>query len=236
MTSFGTFLLTMVLLVVVGIPALARKRALVHLTVVTVLLLTSLALFFDAGSGMVETLGRDPTLTGRTELWDELLAMNTSPAVGTGFESFWMGDRLDTIWRMHWWHPNEAHNGYIEVFLNLGWLGVFLLALIAITGYARVIATLKDEPDVAGLRLTYLVAALLYSGSEAGFRLLTPVWICFILGAFAVPKIKQTATAPARDQLPASPAATARVRGVELVYPRRPRPVPAHFRGTQRGH
>jgi exopolysaccharide production protein ExoQ len=224
MTSFATFLLTMAVLVVCGIPMFARRRTAVHLAAFTVVLLASIALFFDFGSGMVETLGRDSTLTGRTDLWDELLAMNTNGLLGTGFESFWMGDRLEAIWRVHWWHPNEAHNGYIEVFLNLGWAGIFLLMIVLLAGYFAAVGSMRREPEVGGLRLTFVVAVLIYSGSEAGFRLLTPVWICSLLGAFILPRMRlelATAADAATGVVPLSPAPVSR-----LAYTRRTNPVP----------
>ncbi len=52
--------------------------------------------------------------------------------VGAGFESFWISPSVQNFWRklVGWWHPeglNEAHDGYIEVYLNLGWIGVCLI-------------------------------------------------------------------------------------------------------------
>ncbi len=47
----------------------SRKPALVHLLVVAVLGVALTALFFDPGGGMVEALGKDPSLTGRTQIW-----------------------------------------------------------------------------------------------------------------------------------------------------------------------
>jgi len=143
-------------------------------------------LFFDAEGDMVKTLNRDPTLTGRTALWDELLEMNENPAFGNGFETFWMGTRIETIWRKHWWHPQEAHNGYIEVFLNLGWAGLALLILVTLTGYFRAVGALRSDLEIGGLKVMYIIVALVYSSGEAGFRLLTPVWISFLFGALAV--------------------------------------------------
>jgi hypothetical protein len=64
------------------------------------------------------------------------------------------------------------------------------------------------EPDVAGLRMTFIVAVLIYSGSEAGFRLLTPVWICSLLGAFILPKRQlevATVAEPAKKTLAVPP-------------------------------
>ena len=85
-------------------------------------------------------MGRNPTLTDRTEVWSVILNQAGNPWVGTGFESFWLGPRLDRIWSIYSWHPGEAHNGYIEIYLNLGWTGLVLLAVVIATGYRTVIA------------------------------------------------------------------------------------------------
>ncbi len=47
--------------------------------------------------------------------------MKTNPLLGTGYESFWLGPRLQWFWQhAGLGHINEAHNGYLEVYLNLG--------------------------------------------------------------------------------------------------------------------
>jgi O-antigen ligase len=89
---------------------------------------------------------------------------------------------------MFWWHPNEAHNGYLEVFLNLGWVGIALLTSIIITGYRNLLSMLRWNPEACGLRMAFFVAALAYNFTEAGFRIMSPVWIFFLVAAVAVPK------------------------------------------------
>jgi len=115
---------------------------------------------------------------------------------GAGFESFWTGRRLDEYWGRHIWRTAEAHNGYLEVYLNLGWVGVSLLALIIVTGYRNASGMLRWDREGGGLRLAFFIVGVTYSFAEAGFRLLNPVWILFLLSATAVPK-----TAGARDSL-----------------------------------
>src|SRR5439155_1472984 len=129
-TSWSCFLMGGLLMVLTSMPAVVRRRALVHLLVAVLLSVSFSALFLGVGTGLVQSVGRDPTLTGRTEIWRLVLSMTTRPLLGTGFESFWLGSRLEKIWSIYWFHPNEAHNGYLEVFLNLGWVGVSLLAFM----------------------------------------------------------------------------------------------------------
>jgi len=186
-TAMSCFLIATVVMIATMIPALSRRSWLIHLVVIAMLSLSVSALFFGFGTNLVETMGRDPTLTGRTQIWDLVLSMTTKPLLGTGFESFWLGSRLQKIWSIYWWHPNEAHNAYIEVYLNLGWMGIVLLAVLVATGYRKVFSALRRDPDEGGLRLAYFVTALAYNCTESAIRIMHPVWILFLLATITVP-------------------------------------------------
>jgi O-antigen ligase len=160
----------------------SRKPAFVHLLVLAVLGMALTALFFDPGGGMVAALGKDPTLTGRTEIWGLVLGLHTNPWVGTGFESFWLGPRLEKMWAALPNFPiNEAHNGYLEVYLNLGWAGICFIALLLVTGYKRVISGIRRNPGKASLFLGFFLCTLFYSFTEAAFRLMSMAWVLLLL-------------------------------------------------------
>ena len=160
----------------------SRKPAVVHLLVIAVLSMAVIAVFFNPGGGMVEALGKDPTLTGRTQIWSLVLGLHTNPWVGMGFESFWLGPRLE---KMQTALPNllinEAHNGYIEVYLNLGWAGICFIALLLVTGYKRVISGIRRNPERASLFLGFFLCTLFESLTEAAFRLMTVAWVFLLL-------------------------------------------------------
>jgi len=139
------------------------------------------ALFINTMGTLVHSLGRNSTLTGRTSIWKAVLSMHTNPVIGTGFESFWLGNRLEAVWNMSVKGIQEAHNGFIELYLNLGWIGLFLLGWLIVSGYRNGVAALRREPNDGRLRLAYLTAALIFSMTEAGFRMLTPIWFAFLL-------------------------------------------------------
>jgi exopolysaccharide production protein ExoQ len=160
----------------------SRKPAVVHLLVLAVLGAAVTALFFDPGGGLVAALGKDPTLTGRTDIWRLVLGLHTNPLVGTGFESFWLGPRLDKMRTALPNFPiNEAHNGYLEVYLNLGWAGICFIALLLVTGYKRIISGIRRNPERASLFLGFLLCMLFYSFSEAAFRMMTVAWVFLLL-------------------------------------------------------
>ncbi len=71
---------------------------------------------------------------------------------------------------MYWWHPNQAHNGYIEVYLNLGLVGVFLLGMIIFRAYAKIRRNFHIDLDCGRLEIMFLITLLLYNFTDAGFR------------------------------------------------------------------
>lgn len=168
---------------------IVRKSAVVHLLVLVPTVVVGAVLFSGSGGAILSTLGRDATLTGRTGIWDAVLSVSGNPFFGSGFESFWLGDRLQKIWDMTMQGLQEAHNGYLEVYLNLGWVGVGLIALLIWTGYRNVISELRNGDRDAPLKLAFFFTALLYNFTEAGFRETTIVWTAFLI-AIASPPLR----------------------------------------------
>jgi len=149
-----------------------------------------LAFGFDINAQLAGTVGRDPTLTHRTEIWGILLSMHTNPLVGTGYESFWLGPRLEWIWQRFAPGLNEAHNGYLEVYLNLGLVGLLLLVGFLIASYRTICRSLNSFSSLATLSLALWTILLFYSVSEAGFRS-GLIWVTFLLAVTAVPRRAQ---------------------------------------------
>jgi exopolysaccharide production protein ExoQ len=169
-------------------PSVVRKPAVVHMLVLAVLFVALFPIFLD--SSVLSAVGKDPTLTGRTETWKLLLSIPINRWVGTGFESFWLGNRLQTLWDAYPnFYINEAHNGYIEVYLNLGLVGVSLLGLLLFTGYRKIIAAFHWDPELGVLLLGFFLAVLFESLTEAAFRMLYPSWIFLLLATIAASQV-----------------------------------------------
>ncbi len=146
-------------------------------------------LVLDGYGYAVEALGRDATLTGRTELWEVVLGMNADPFLGAGFESFFLGARAERLHRMFWWAPNQAHNGYIEILLTLGWIGIVLLVLQMAVGYRNILRVVRSEPALGAFRAAVFASAIIYNVTETAFKVRHPMWILFLLAIMAVPEI-----------------------------------------------
>lgn len=179
-----------------------------------------LAFGFDVNGDLAGAVGRDPTLTGRSDIWKLLLNMHTNPILGVGYESFWLGPRLDTIWKI-FGHINESHNGYLEVYLNLGFVGAFLLIALLISAYKNINRQVTLAPDLASLNVALWAIILFYNMSEAAFKS-GLMWVMFLLGATVVP---QGSAVPERVMLP--------VRRGQSASPRRPSLQPLRQHGPR---
>ena len=69
-------------------------------------------------SGMVlDALGKDRSLTGRTEIWELAKESNTNVLLGVGYFSFWTSAAAVSIQRHFAGAMNSAHNGFLDMFL-----------------------------------------------------------------------------------------------------------------------
>lgn len=78
--------------------------------------------------------GKDMSLTGRTEIWAILAEhIRYHPLLGTGYGAYWTAgpvpgtESYEFMWRMNSFYPGSAHNGYLEILNDLGWIGLLCL-------------------------------------------------------------------------------------------------------------
>ena len=183
MTSLSCFMIGTAILLAGNVFAFIRNNpAVMHVFIAAILLVTGSVLFFNVSPDALDAMGKDPTLTDRTNVWALLVSVGESPLVGTGYESFWLGSRLHKIWNVYTWKPFSSHNGYLEIYLNLGWMGVALLALVIATSYRKVVAAFRLNHRVGSFVLACFSVGLVYNFTEAAFfRMMTPVWMFFLL-------------------------------------------------------
>ena len=132
-------------------------------------------------------MGRDSTLTGRTEIWSRVIHLVPNPVVGTGFESFWLGRRLE-IMDDYQQSLNEAHNGFLEIWASLGWVGTIILLTMIAVAYREIISQFRRNPDAARLRMAYFLTVIVTSFTEAAFRTVSVFWFAFLLVIMTKPR------------------------------------------------
>lgn len=180
-TSYACMVVAICLFLVSRLPMLAREpRRLVTLGIITVSLIALLESTLDISDMIIAILGRDPTLTERVPMWNMLLEWDTNPYIGVGYESFWSGARLAHIWE-NWPGIIQSHNGYIDLYLNIGLVGLVLLLLCVISGLGNVVKHLRYEYSSAVLRISFIVVVVLYNLTEAAIKPLSNMWLVLLL-------------------------------------------------------
>jgi O-antigen ligase len=175
----------------------------------TFLLYLIVAFGFGMMGDLAKAVGRNPTLTARTQIWTLLLSMHTNPLLGTGYGSFWLGPRFLKILQSGFGSINESHNGYLETYLNLGIIGLCLLLAFLIAGYRTICRRLKPFYSLSSFTLAVWTILIFYNVTEAAFQggLL---WMTLLPGALAVSeragdRVRSVAAfenAEAQDHLP----------------------------------
>lgn len=186
-TSLACFLIAGCLMSMVSVFRFARRPAWFHPLIAGAVAAPIGVLFLGIGGGALEALGRDSSLTGRTDIWDIVTEFVANPMFGAGYESFWLGQRLADIARIHGVFFTQAHNGYLEIYLNLGWIGLILLGSIMVTGYGRLTSRIRTNPNSYAVRLAYFVVAVVYNFTEGAFKMMSSVWIAFLIANLASP-------------------------------------------------
>jgi exopolysaccharide production protein ExoQ len=82
---------------------------------------------------ILEMMGKDPTLTGRTEIWGYVIDnILRKPMLGWGYFGFWLPGNpaaMEIANKVKWFVP-QAHNGLLELLLNVGVVGTSIFILL----------------------------------------------------------------------------------------------------------
>ncbi len=115
--------------------------------------------------GVTSSLGRDVTLTGRTEIWADLLPVALKkPWVGHGFGGFW------TTKARVMFDISEAHSGYLDILLGLGFIGLVLFSMFVLSTCRKAQHELNSDFDWAVLVICFFIMAVIHNVAETSFN------------------------------------------------------------------
>jgi exopolysaccharide production protein ExoQ len=181
------------------------KRIILTTTSAAVLLAPLVYFVFNAFNAtptqaVLQASGRDVTLTDRTLLWTDLLDNAAkNPVLGVGMGAFWVGPIGFEMYPLpNWsrktpqWRPEEGHNGFLDVYVELGAVGLVLLLIVIGVGVAGALDDLQSEFQLGILRLTLMLAILMNNIAETSFLKGThDLWFLFLLVSVNIPRPKR---------------------------------------------
>jgi exopolysaccharide production protein ExoQ len=106
----------------------------------------SYALLTTNAGQIASSFGKDLTLTGRTDFWPLILdKIRDSPWLGYGFGAFWQG--LDGpsayVWNASAFKTPNGHNGYLDLCLDLGIVGLAIYTIEFVTSFQRALIQIR---------------------------------------------------------------------------------------------
>lgn len=131
----------------------------------------SMFLVANYSDDLLPLLGKDSTLSGRAQLWSLVMdAIWKRPMLGYGYEAFWQGFKGDSrgILEATGWLVPMAHNGYLDLWLSLGLVGVVAYSLLFFRAMRMGLKYLRyDRRAVAAWPVAYLCFFALHNTAES---------------------------------------------------------------------
>jgi exopolysaccharide production protein ExoQ len=113
---------------------------------------------------LLQSLGKDATLTGRVPLWalvDTRIAER--PWLGYGYQAFWVPGKQQVLWitSILQWSPPHAHNGYRDILLNFGVVGLGLFAVVIVQSIRKGASLHRAAPREGWAWMNVMVGVML---------------------------------------------------------------------------
>lgn len=182
-TSLVCLLLGLALLAVFSLARRGPVRAVLAVWASTTLTLAAGFASFVVPDVFFHAIGKDPTLTGRTQIWAAVLGQVAQrPLTGFGFAAFWNKESIPAmvVAKQTGWVAPEAHNGWLDLLAQVGWVGLVLTSLGCLLGLVFAIGRWSGRDD-GWFAPIYLVVFLGMSLAESvllsGNNL---VWVIFV--------------------------------------------------------
>lgn len=134
---------------------------------------------------ILKLLNRDPTLTGRTDLWKAvLISIFKHPFLGYGYGAFWLGlkgESANVILAVKWAVPH-AHNGFLDIWLSMGGVGLAFFGYALLKACRRIWAIILSNDLKASLWLISIVILVLTYNLDESVLIGSPsvMWILLV--------------------------------------------------------
>jgi len=177
----------------------------------------------------------DTSFTGRRYIWNIISEhVAQSPVVGTGYGAYWAGPTPDSpsyefVLRMGSFYPGSAHNGYLEVINDLGWVGLICLLCYLLTYLVQALRMYGANHRQGALYLVLLIQQAIANLSESHWlNVLSVSFVFMTLATAGLGRLLLEARLRARFGPPMVSVATRAVPPPALALPARlPRMHPA---------
>ena len=133
---------------------------------------------------LLHAVGRNETFTERTQIWNSVLKQDINAWFGCGYYSFWLAKEED-VW-LDWpghFKPHSAHCGYLEMYLDGGYVGCFFLFIFLFATCWRLANLCAGTDRFPRVLFALAMISLVLNFSEVYFFRLDLSWFFLVLAA-----------------------------------------------------
>ncbi|MBW4560913.1 MAG: O-antigen ligase family protein [Mojavia pulchra JT2-VF2] len=170
-----------------------RYEVLVPTFITIITLISSIYIWLiDNSEAIFAAVGKDATLTGRTDLWNLVWDMIWKrPWLGYGYGAFWFGGESSVsseLWNAAGWIPPNSHNGLLDLWLNVGLFGVIIFALSFCKTLTKAFIWLRYSKTSEGFwPLIFIVYMIQSNLTESALMLQNDIfWVLYVAVAYSV--------------------------------------------------
>jgi exopolysaccharide production protein ExoQ len=191
--SKSTTCLANLILITIAFQAYQTLRWKYQTLIPTFLLVATLSVgfslwFINGADALLSTVGKDTTLTGRTDLWPPVWDMiMKKPWLGYGYGAFWLGWNSESanVLRIIGWDAPNSHNGFLDIILSIGMLGFITFAIGFVINLWHSIYLIRHNHNISSMWLL-IYLTFIFSSNTTETTLLDQNSIEWVLYVSAV--------------------------------------------------
>jgi exopolysaccharide production protein ExoQ len=166
--------------------------------------------------------GKDTTFTARTQIWDIIRAhIQLSPWIGSGYGGYWVGQIPTSpsyvFLKLMYFYPSEAHNGYLDIINDLGYVGLLILLWYLVTYIRHAVRLLRYNYTQTTLYLALIFQQMLTNLSETHWLFVGHDFAVLTLATFGMARTLLDGAAKRRAAMAAAPVAPVMAVAVRRV-------------------
>jgi exopolysaccharide production protein ExoQ len=180
--AFVALLLTATVWIMQRMP---RKESLLVLLIGLAAAAGTAVAIHSAFSTILTDVGKDPTLSQRTDIWAAVwIEIIKHPILGYGYNAFWKGlyGPSHQVVVASGWDVFQAQDGFLDVWLSVGILGVGIIALMVWQSIKNAICAFQSQNETfVRWCIVIMICTLLFNIGESAIESLHMVWFFFLL-------------------------------------------------------
>jgi exopolysaccharide production protein ExoQ len=178
---FATIVGVLSMVLVMRVPVIRRRFSTLVAIALTAIILLYAMVIQDLLPGahtllspITSLTGKDNTFSARTIIWNIVKEhIQYSPYLGTGYGAYWLGSFASSpsyiFVPLMRYYPTEAHNGYLDIVNDLGYVGLACLLLFLFWFVRQALQLMQVDRSQAALYLALLFQEMIMNMSESDF-------------------------------------------------------------------